>query len=120
MSGNCSEGGQTAIAAVTFFESVQREKVSGAVKGVKVVGTVVIPNRKAMRSIGQVVSVFPQSPEEKEGTGKVQEAIQRLQDEVRILQEELTRTRRGLDQREMLLRNSRQRESELRAEVGAG
>lgn len=54
-----------------------------------------------------------------EENSKVQETIWRLQDEVKVLQEELARTRRALDQRELLLRNSRQRELELRAEVGA-
>ncbi len=54
-----------------------------------------------------------------EENSKVQETIWRLQDEVKVLQEELARTRRALDQRELLLRNSRQRELELRAEIGA-
>ena len=57
---------------------------------------------------------------EQEGGNKVQEMIWRLQGEVKVLQEELARTRRALEQREVLLRNSQQRELELRAEGGDG
>ncbi len=83
-------------------------------------GTTLIQNRKATTSIRQFISVSSHSAVEKDGGSKVQEAIWRLQDEVKVLQEELVRTRRALEQREVLLRNSRQREVELRAEGGAG
>lgn len=56
---------------------------------------------------------------EQVGTEPVQEKIWQLQDEVRMLQEELVRTRRALDQRVILLKNARQRELELRAASGA-
>lgn len=79
-------------------------------------GIALVPNRQA--TTGRFMAVSPHNP--MEGDGKVQETIWRLQDEVRVLQEELARTRRALEQREVLLRNSRQRELELRAEVGAG
>ena len=74
------------------------------------------PNRKTTTYI-QKLSVSPNNLVEP--GSKVQEAIWQLQNEVRILQEVLTRTRRALDQREVLLRNSKQRELELRAQVGA-
>lgn len=74
-----------------------------------------LPYRKAKTSIGQMVLVSDSI----ENTGQVQETIGRLQNEVRALQEELARTRRALEQREVLLRNARQRELELRAEAGA-
>lgn len=83
-------------------------------------GTALMPNRQATTSIGQKFSVSFNSPVEKDGGSKVQETIWRLQDEVKVLQEELARTRRALEQREILLRNSRQRELELRAEVVDG
>ncbi len=80
-------------------------------------GTALISNHKATTATQQ----FLASPKNLVEPGsKVQEAIWRLQDEVRILQEVLTRTRRALDQREVLLRNSKQRELELRAEAGDG
>lgn len=79
-------------------------------------GIALNPNRKTTTSI-QKFSVSPNNLVEP--GSKVQEAIWQLQNEVRILQEVLTRTRRALDQREVLLRNSKQRELELRAQVGA-
>ncbi len=82
--------------------------------------TVLVTNRTAMVSIGYLVPVSPHSPLEKEGAGKAEEMIWQLQDEVRVLQEALARTRRAVEQREVLLRNSQQREIELRAQVGAG
>ena len=81
-------------------------------------GTVFIPNRKATASIGQLIPISPYIPMVEE-EGKVQDTIWRLQNEVKLLQEELARTRRALDHREVLLRNSQQRELELRAEAGA-
>ena len=81
-------------------------------------GTGFNPNRKAAASSGQLISISPYSLLAEE-EGKVQDTIWRLQDEVRVLQEELVRTRRALDQRDVLLRNSQQRELELRAESGA-
>jgi hypothetical protein len=54
-----------------------------------------------------------------DNTGQAQETIWQLQDEVRMLQEELARTRRALEHRAVLLRNAQQRELELRAEAGA-
>ena len=77
----------------------------------------ITPNRKTTTSIGNLVFV---SPLDKDGTGPVQETIWHLQDEVRVLQAELARTRRALEQRVVLLRNYEQREIELRAESGAG
>ncbi len=66
-------------------------------------GTALSSNRKLTTAIQQ----FSASPKNLVEPGsKVQEAIWQLQDEVRILQEVLTRTRRALDQREVLLRNS--------------
>ena len=82
--------------------------------------TVLIPNRQATTSIGQKFSVSLNSWVEKDGGSKGQETIWRLQDKVKVLQEELVRTRRALEQREILLRNSRQRELELRAEFSNG
>jgi hypothetical protein len=96
------------------------KKVSGAVEGVNLVGTTLLQNRKATTPIRQLISVSSHNAIQKDGGSKVQEAIWRLQDEVKVLQEELVRTRRALEQREVLLRNSQQRELELRAEVGAG
>ncbi len=75
-----------------------------------------LPNRTATISIGRMVLMS----DSMENTGQVQTTIWQLQDEVRALQEELARTRRALEQREVLLRNARQRELELRAEAGAG
>ena len=77
----------------------------------------VTPNCKTTTTIGKLVFV---SPLDKEGTGPVQETIWHLQDEVRVLQAELARTRRALEQRAVLLENYQQRELELRAEGGAG
>lgn len=67
-------------------------------------------------SVGRFILV---SEIKEDGMTQVQGRIWQLQDEVRVLQEELARTRRALDQREVLLRNAQRRELELRAEVGA-
>lgn len=75
------------------------------------------PDQNPGSSIGKFIFV-PEMREE-EGMTQVQGRIWQLQDEVRVLQEELARTRRALDQREVLLRNAQRRELELRAEVGA-
>jgi hypothetical protein len=106
-----------AIKAVTFFMAARREKVLGAAEGVNLVGTRFNQNRMAMNSL---ISISSHDLGFQDGGNKVQEAIWRLQDEVKVLQEELVRTRRALEQREVLLRNSQQRELELRAEVGDG
>ncbi len=47
-------------------------------------------------------------------TGKAQEMVSRLKEEVQILQEEITKTRYALDQRDELLRNDAPQEIELR------
>lgn len=77
----------------------------------------VIPfsNRKVTVSAEPVLERPQETPE----ADLVQEAIGRLQDEVRWLQAELARTRRALEQRQVLLRNSQLRERELCSEVGA-
>ena len=74
------------------------------------------PNRKMAN--GKVPAFIPTNPLENQEVDHVQEAIGRLQCEVKRLHEELVRTRRALDQRDMLLRNAQQREKELRAESG--
>jgi hypothetical protein len=119
VSGNCGESGQawSQSKQLPFLNQCGVRKVSGAVEGVNFVGTTLIQNRKATVSL---ISVSSHNAVQKDGGSKVQEAIWRLQDEVKVLQEELVRTRRALEQREVLLRNSQQREVELRAEVGAG
>ena len=76
------------------------------------------PNRKTVVVGRNLIAFPPANPPENQETDQVQEAIWRLQGEVKRLQEELVRTRRALDQREVLLRNSQQRERELRAEGG--
>jgi ABC-type phosphate transport system auxiliary subunit len=48
------------------------------------------------------------------------ELIARLQAEVSILQEELERSRNEVKRYDMLLRNAKQREHELRAEMASG
>ena len=48
------------------------------------------------------------------------ELIARLQTEVAILQEELERSRNEVKRYDMLLRNTKQREHELRAEMASG
>ena len=48
------------------------------------------------------------------------ELIARLQTEVAILQEELERSRNEVKRYDMLLRNAKQREHELRAEMASG
>lgn len=75
------------------------------------------PDQNKISSVGKFILVS--DLKEEDGMTQVQGRIWQLQDEVRVLQEELARTRRALDQREVLLRNAQQRELELRAEVGA-
>ena len=48
------------------------------------------------------------------------ELIARLQTEVSILQEELERSRNEVKRYDMLLRNAKQREHELRADMASG
>jgi ABC-type phosphate transport system auxiliary subunit len=48
------------------------------------------------------------------------ELIARLQAEISILQEELERSRNEVKRYDMLLRNAKQREHELRAEMASG
>ena len=48
------------------------------------------------------------------------ELIARLQTEVAILQEELERSRNEVKRYDMLLRNTKQREHELRADMASG
>lgn len=76
------------------------------------------PDQNIISSVGNFILVSEMK--EEGGMKQVQGRIWQLQDEVRVLQEELERTRRALDQRASLLRNAQQRELELRAEVGAG
>jgi uncharacterized protein YlxW (UPF0749 family) len=64
------------------------------------------------------VTSFDQSPEQR--LRRAQEYIAQLQSEVRTLREELARTERAVEQRDTLLRNSLQRELELRAELIRG
>jgi hypothetical protein len=48
------------------------------------------------------------------GIGKAQEMVSKLKEEVQVLQEEILRTRRALDQRNLLLRCDAPQEIELR------
>lgn len=75
------------------------------------VGIVSISNKRvtdldgSMNGFGAVKKVV---------TGKAQEMVSRLKEEVQILQEEIIKTRYALDQRDELLRNGAPQEIELR------
>lgn len=76
-------------------------------------------SRNLSPSFGRLAFTLPAARQETESVRRVQGLIGQLQDEVRVLQEELARIRRALEQRQTLLQNSHQREVELRAAIGA-
>lgn len=91
----------------------------GARNGEIIVSTSHKPHRNLSPSFGRLAFTLPAARQETGNARRVQERIGELQDEVRVLQEELARTRRALEQRQTLLQNAHQREVELRASIGA-
>lgn len=75
---------------------------------------VAVPEYKSTESTGRLLAFSSRS-----STEQVQTTIGQLQEEVQRLQAQLVQTRRELEQRITLLRNSQSRERELRSEVGA-
>jgi hypothetical protein len=69
------------------------------------------------KSPAKVAAFEPASDPKVRGS---QEYLARLENEVRILREELARAQRGIEQRDILLKNSLKREQELRAELLKG
>lgn len=73
-----------------------------------------VPEYKSTESTGRLLAFSSRSSAE-----QVQATIGQLQEEVQRLQAQLVQTRRELEQRIAVLRNSQYRERELRGAVGA-
>lgn len=69
-------------------------------------------SKKIVTDLNDSVDEF--EPVKKVTTGKAQEMVSRLKEQVQVLQEEIIKTRYALDQREELLLNSAPQKIELR------